>query len=87
MVLIGCRIHPVANQPSWASFDAATGELSGTPATSDAGVYSDIEISVTDKLLAGSAMAAFDIEVSDAGSSNSGSGGRGGGGCFISALR
>jgi hypothetical protein len=88
----GCGVltYSITNQPLWATFDAATGELSGTPATSDAGVYSDIEISVTDELLAGSAMAAFDIEVSDAGSSSSGSGGSGGGGgggCFISALR
>lgn len=90
----GCGLltYSIVNQPSWASFDAATGELSGTPATSDAGVYSDIEITVFDELNAVSTMAVFDIQVSDAGSSSSnsgsgGSGGGGGGGCFISTLR
>ncbi|MFC5368812.1 DUF4347 domain-containing protein [Salinirubrum litoreum] len=34
--------------PSWASFDTATGELSGTPTNADVGSYDDIEITVTD---------------------------------------
>src|SRR5262245_26223811 len=29
----------VSNKPTWASFDAATGELSGTPAAGDVGQY------------------------------------------------
>lgn len=38
----------INNLPSWASFDAATGKLNGTPATDDEGVHQDIEISVSD---------------------------------------
>lgn len=85
----GCGVltYSVVNLPSWASFDPATGELSGTPAASDAADYTGIEITVTDELLAASTLAAFDIQVSDAGSSSSGGTGGGGGGCFISALR
>ncbi|MEX2150385.1 MAG: putative Ig domain-containing protein [Steroidobacteraceae bacterium] len=38
----------VANKPSWASFDKATGRLWGTPQDADVGVNVDINISVTD---------------------------------------
>jgi hypothetical protein len=38
----------VANKPAWASFDAATGTLAGTPAAADVGKYAAIEISATD---------------------------------------
>jgi hypothetical protein len=38
----------VMNKPSWASFDAATGRLSGTPPAGSAGSYASIGISVTD---------------------------------------
>lgn len=38
----------IANKPSWASFDAATGALRGTPATGTAGTYSGITIQVSD---------------------------------------
>ena len=38
----------VMNKPSWASFDAATGRLSGTPPAGSAGTYASIGISVTD---------------------------------------
>ncbi|MFO1407109.1 MAG: putative Ig domain-containing protein [Steroidobacteraceae bacterium] len=38
----------VVNPPSWASFDAATGRLTGTPLSSNAGTYSQIVISVSD---------------------------------------
>ncbi|WP_138543612.1 Ig-like domain-containing protein, partial [Pseudoalteromonas rubra] len=38
----------IANQPTWASFDAQTGTLSGTPSNSDVGTTSDIVISVSD---------------------------------------
>jgi len=57
----GCLFQPVAsnaygdtlsfsisNKPSWASFNASTGQLSGTPASANAGTYSGIVISVTD---------------------------------------
>lgn len=38
----------IANQPSWASFDAATGQISGTPSSADVGTYPDIRITVSD---------------------------------------
>jgi hypothetical protein len=38
----------IQNRPSWATFSPTTGRLSGTPTTSQAGVYSNIVISVTD---------------------------------------
>ncbi len=37
-----------ANVPPWASFDTATGRLTGTPSAGDVGNYSGIAISVTD---------------------------------------
>ena len=38
----------IGNQPSWARFNAATGALTGTPASSDAGSYAGIAIRVSD---------------------------------------
>jgi hypothetical protein len=38
----------IENQPSWATFDAETGTLSGTPSDADVGDSADITISVTD---------------------------------------
>jgi len=38
----------VANLPSWASFDSATGTLSGTPRDGDVGNYSQIRVTVSD---------------------------------------
>ena len=38
----------IANQPFWASFNSATGELSGVPLNDQAGEYEDIVISVSD---------------------------------------
>jgi hypothetical protein len=38
----------IANKPGWASFDAASGRLYGTPADANVGTYSSIQISVTD---------------------------------------
>jgi hypothetical protein len=38
----------IANKPHWASFDASTGRLSGTPGTGAAGTYPDIRIRVSD---------------------------------------
>jgi hypothetical protein len=37
----------IQNPPSWATFNAATGELSGTPTAADVGTYSKITIAVT----------------------------------------
>ena len=53
----------VANLPSWASFSASTGQLSGTPATANVGTFSNIVISVSDGTLSAS-LAAFAITVS-----------------------
>jgi hypothetical protein len=38
----------IANRPTWASFDAANGRLSGTPPDGSAGIYPGIVISVSD---------------------------------------
>jgi hypothetical protein len=38
----------IRNRPTWASFDSATGALSGTPSDSQVGTYSDISITATD---------------------------------------
>ncbi len=44
----------IANRPSWATFDTASGVLTGTPAAADVGSYSDITITVTDGSLSAS---------------------------------
>src|SRR3712207_3530931 len=38
----------ISSKPSWATFDARTGRLSGKPTTSQAGSYEQILISVSD---------------------------------------
>ena len=38
----------IASKPAWATFDAATGRLWGTPSSGNVGSYEEIEISVTD---------------------------------------
>ncbi len=38
----------VENLPSWASFDASTGRVSGTPGDADVGAYNGIRITVSD---------------------------------------
>ncbi|WP_440053593.1 Ig-like domain-containing protein [Pseudoalteromonas sp. T1lg65] len=52
----------INSQPSWLSFNSSTGELSGTPETTDAGTTSNIIITVTDGSLSAS-LAAFDLTV------------------------
>ena len=52
----------VTNLPSWASFDASTGELSGQPTLADEGTFSGITISVTDGLQS-VAMGPYSIQV------------------------
>jgi len=54
--------YSITNQPSWASFDTATGELSGTPTNVDIGTTSGIIISVSDGT-ASASLAAFDLTV------------------------
>jgi hypothetical protein len=55
----------IANKPSWASFSASTGRLSGTPAASAAGDYIDIRISASDGM-ATTTLPAFQIAVTAA---------------------
>lgn len=40
--------YRIENAPPWASFDTASGELTGTPSAADVGVYSGIRIGVSD---------------------------------------
>ncbi|AMN47473.1 hypothetical protein ACG33_10235 [Steroidobacter denitrificans] len=54
----------VSNLPSWASFDAATGRLTGTPGSADVGIYSGIRIQVSDGQ-ARASLGAFSITVSE----------------------
>jgi hypothetical protein len=54
----------VANRPAWATFNAATGQLSGTPAAASVGTYSNIVISVSDGK-ASVALPGFSITVAD----------------------
>jgi Putative Ig domain len=54
----------IANKPAWATFNAATGELSGTPTAANVGSYPGIVISVSNA--AGSAsLPAFTINVTN----------------------
>ena len=52
----------VQNRPGWASFDSATGTLSGVPTTGDVGLYNGIRITVSDGQL-GASLPDFDVEV------------------------
>lgn len=52
----------VTNLPSWATFDASTGRVSGTPADDDVGAYSGITITVSDGT-ASASLAAFGVAV------------------------
>ena len=49
----------IANKPDWASFDAATGLLNGTPPPAAVGTNSDITISVSDGQATASLAAVF----------------------------
>lgn len=46
--------YSVANLPSWATFNASTGRVSGTPTAANAGTYSNIAITVSDGSLSAS---------------------------------
>jgi hypothetical protein len=52
----------VENKPVWATFDAATGRLTGTPTAAHVGTFSNIVIAVTDGT-ANAALPAFSIDV------------------------
>ncbi len=55
----------ITNRPAWASFNAATGALTGTPATGAVGTYADITIRVSDGTATVS-LSAFSITVAAA---------------------
>jgi len=57
-------VFSIANKPSWATFNAATGELGGTPPVGTAGTYDSIGITVSDGKLSAS-LAPFSIVVSN----------------------
>jgi Putative Ig domain len=52
----------ITGQPAWASFDASTGRLSGTPTAADVGSYANVVISVSDGATS-TALTAFSINV------------------------
>jgi hypothetical protein len=52
----------ITNKPGWATFNASTGALSGTPAAGDVRTYSNIRISVSDGTATAN-LAAFSINV------------------------
>jgi hypothetical protein len=54
--------YSIQNQPSWATFSATTGRLSGTPATANVGTSARITITVSDASLSAS-LASFTIQV------------------------
>ena len=57
-------VFQVSRLPPWATFNAATGEVSGVPPTGSTGTFGDIRISVTDGE-ANAALPAFSITVTD----------------------
>jgi hypothetical protein len=54
----------VQNKPAWANFSIASGQLSGTPASTQTGTYSNIVISVSDGQASGS-LAPFAVAVTN----------------------
>ena len=62
---VGSLTFAVTNKPAWASFNASTGLLTGTPSPSDVGSDPSIEISVTDGQSTAS-LAPFNITVASA---------------------
>jgi hypothetical protein len=60
----------IVNAPSWATFDAETGELKGTPTAEDLGVTNAIEISASDGRLT-TRLPAFNLSVNVSVDSNS----------------
>lgn len=56
----------VENRPAWATFDTATGRLTGTPTASNVGAFAAISISVSDGKVT-TALPAFSLTVTAAG--------------------
>ncbi|WP_393943027.1 DUF4347 domain-containing protein, partial [Shewanella sp. S23-S33] len=57
-------VFDITNRPSWASFNTATGALSGTPSNADVGMTTAIVISVSDGVLSAS-LPAFNLTVTN----------------------
>ena len=55
--------YSIQNKPTWAAFSLSTGSLTGTPATTQVGTYSNILISVSDGTVSAS-LSPFSITVS-----------------------
>lgn len=55
----------IVNQPSWSSFNSATGQLSGTPLNADVANYANIVITVTSAGSLTDSLDAFNINVID----------------------
>ncbi|KZN77556.1 ExeM/NucH family extracellular endonuclease [Pseudoalteromonas luteoviolacea] len=62
-------VFAIENKPSWASFDTATGALSGTPTAADIGTYDNIVITVNDGTVT-NALNGFSILVRAAGTND-----------------
>ncbi|HTT06514.1 MAG TPA: putative Ig domain-containing protein, partial [Steroidobacteraceae bacterium] len=60
----------ITNKPTWASFNASNGALSGTPSTANVGTYSNIEIVVSDRTSSAS-LGPFSIQVNQPSSNGS----------------
>jgi hypothetical protein len=60
----------IVNRPVWASFNTTTGELSGTPTTTEVGSYPSVGVSVSNGTLS-AALAQFSITVSTSAASGS----------------
>jgi hypothetical protein len=60
----------IARKPAWATFSSVTGSLTGTPASSQTGTYSNIVVSVSDGI-ATKSLPAFAIKVVQATTSSS----------------
>ncbi|MCB0219237.1 MAG: tandem-95 repeat protein, partial [Chrysiogenetes bacterium] len=65
-------IFTAENIPSWASLDADTGTLTGTPQNADIGLYQGIVLTVTDSQGEAASLAAFNIEVLEVGAGGGG---------------
>jgi len=55
-------LFSISNLPAWATFDVATGRLTGTPSAADVGTYTNIVIRVSDGT-SSTALASFSIAV------------------------
>jgi len=57
----------IENKPAWASFNASTGKISGTPTASDVATYSSIRVTVSDGKGGSASTGMFAITVTDIG--------------------